>query len=316
MSSREVPRLWVIVGATGTGKSQLALDLADVLHQRGLAPEIINADAMQLYRGMDIGTAKLHANQRRGIPHHLIDVLSPRDEATVAWYQGEARALIRDRIESRIPMILVGGSGLYVSSVMYDFQFPPRDHDIRARLERELEDHGALHLVNQLRELAPDLVDQIDTQNPRRIIRALEVSYLGGDPHTVLPRAPQLWLQNTRIVGVHEDRSRLVERLDSRVEEMWASGLVQEVQALIPEGITDGPTASRAIGYAQVLQYLAEDLDRDEAIAQTQQLTRQYARRQVSWFKRYSGVTWVTSDEVIAGTAARNIARSAATQTF
>jgi tRNA dimethylallyltransferase len=268
-------RLWAVVGATGTGKSELALQLAEALRARGNPAEIVNADAMQLYRGMDIGTAKLSPPERRGIPHHLFDVREVTEEAAVAWYQPLARASIHAIHERGGDAILVGGSGLYVSSVVFDFRFPPRDAAVRARLEAELDDSGAG-------------------------VRALEVLEQGGATHgAALPEKPELWHPETRILGMHTERETLVERLDRRVERMWADGMLDEVAALRDAGLERGATASRAIGYAQALAQLRGDVTEQQAIAETQALTRRYARRQVSWFKRYPGIEWLD-----AGTAA------------
>lgn len=284
--------IWAIVGATGTGKSELSLELAERLRLDGRAGEVVNADAMQLYRGMDIGTAKLCYAERRGVPHHLFDVLDVTDEASVAWYQSEAREAIT-RIHARgNDAILVGGSGLYVSSVIFDFRFPPRDEALRAELENELSDSGLPPLLDRLRSLDPEVAEAVDSQNPRRVVRALEVALLGGDAQATLPSEPVLWRPDTTIYGVRSPREQLVRRLDQRVEQMWADGLVDEVRALIPQGIERGKTASQAIGYAQALSQLRGEIDESEAIAQTQALTRRYARRQVSWFGRYPGVTW------------------------
>ncbi|GAA1606114.1 tRNA (adenosine(37)-N6)-dimethylallyltransferase MiaA [Leucobacter chromiireducens] len=286
------PALWAVVGATGTGKSALSLDLAEALAERGRPAEVVNADAMQFYRGMDIGTAKLPVAERRGIPHHLFDVLAPATEATVAWYQPVARAVI-DEIHARgADAILIGGSGLYVSSVIFDFQFPPRDENTRAALEAQLAEQGVAPLLARLAELSPETAASVDGQNPRRVVRALEVALLGGDARTTLPAEPALWYPDTRIAGVTVERAELVARLDARVTGMWADGLLEEVRELIPEGIEQGPTASRAIGYAQALAQLAGTMSEAEAIAETQALTRRYARRQVSWFKRYPGIEW------------------------
>ncbi len=292
------PAVWAVVGATGTGKSALSLDLAEALRERGRAAEIINADAMQFYRGMDIGTAKLPVAERRGIPHHLFDVLDPADEATVAWYQPAARAAIAAIHARGADAILVGGSGLYVSSAIFDFQFPPRDEEIRAELEAELAAAGVAPLLARLAELSPETAASVDVQNPRRVVRALEVALLGGDARTTLPAEPELWHPATRILGVHLDRAELVARLDARVEGMWAAGLPDEVRALVPRGIERGPTASRAIGYAQALAELGGTLSTADAIAETQALTRRYARRQVSWFKRYPGIEWRAPGEL------------------
>lgn len=287
--------LWAIVGATGTGKSDLALEIAETLRSAGNPAEIVNADAMQLYRGMDIGTAKLSVAERRGIPHHLLDVRDVRDEAAVAWYQPVARAAI-DEIHSRGgDAILVGGSGLYISSVIFDFRFPPRDAAARERLERDLELHGAGVLFARLAEIDAATAARIDPKNGRRIVRALEVLDQGERTHgAALPEAPVLWRPATRILGVHVDRSELVERLDRRAEKMWASGMLEEVEHLRQQGLEEGVTARRAIGYAQALAQLNGELTRAEAIAATQSLTRRYARRQVSWFKRYPGLSWLS----------------------
>lgn len=288
------PRLWAVVGATGTGKTALSLDLAEALQAQGRPAEIVNADAMQLYRGMDIGTAKLPVAERRGIRHHLFDVLEPAEEAAVAWYQGLARETIAGIHARGADAVLVGGSGLYVSAVLFDFRFPPRDPEVRARLEAALEADGPGALHARLRELDPDTAAKVDPRNGRRIVRALEVLELGEAGHgAALPDAPALWHEPTRIVGVTVPREELVARLDARVERMWADGLLDEVARLRAAGLEDGITASRAIGYAQALAELDGRMPRAEAVAETQALTRRYARRQVSWFKRYPGVTWV-----------------------
>lgn len=290
-------RLWVVVGATGTGKTDLSLRLAEALRVGGRAAEIVNADAMQLYRGMDIGTAKLPADERRGIPHHLFDVLEVTDEAAVAAYQDAARTAIADIFGRGADAILVGGSGLYVSSVVYDFRFPPHDDELRARLEADLETEGPGALLQRLRVLDPLTADRIDARNGRRLVRALEVALQGERGHgAVLPEAPVFWHEPTTLIGVELERAALVARLDDRVERMWRDGLLAEVEALRERGLERGVTASRAIGYAQALAQLTGRIDRSEAIAQTQALTRRYARRQVSWFRRYDGIRWVAPD--------------------
>lgn len=294
---QRAPRLWVVVGATGTGKTDFSLRLAAALIARGRAAEIVNADAMQLYRGMDVGTAKLPEAERRGIPHRLFDALEVTDEAAVAWYQEAARRVIEQVFARDADAILVGGSGLYVSSVIYDFRFPPHDDELRAQLEAELARDGAGVLHARLRGLDPATAARVDPRNGRRIVRALEVIAQGAHTHgAALPEAPALWHDPTTIIGVHLERAELVERLDRRVEGMWAGGLLDEVAALRVRGIERGPTASRAIGYAQALAQLSGALTRDEAIAQTQALTRRYARRQVSWFRRYRGIHWLAPD--------------------
>lgn len=296
------PRLWAVVGATGTGKSELALDLADELRARGNPAEIVNADAMQLYRGMNIGTAKLSVEERRGIPHHLFDVREVTQEAAVAWYQPLARAAISEIHGRGGDAILVGGSGLYVSSVIFDFRFPPRDEAARARLEAELAEHGAGALLARLIERDPATAARIDPKNGRRLIRALEVIEQGGATHgAALPDRPELWHPDARILGLHTPRDVLVERLDRRVERMWRDGMLDEAAGLRECGIERGATAARAIGYAQALAQLRGEKSESDAIAETQALTRRYARRQVSWFKRYPNLRWMESGPVDVG---------------
>nr|WP_205865013.1 tRNA (adenosine(37)-N6)-dimethylallyltransferase MiaA [Planctomonas sp. JC2975] len=284
-----------IVGPTGTGKSDLAIDVATRLAERGIRAEVVGADAMQLYRGMDIGTAKLPIEERGGIPHHLIDVLEPSEEATVAWYQPRAREAIESiRSRGALP-ILVGGSGLYVSSVLYDFAFPARDPELRARLEAEAAALGTAQLLERLRGLDPETAERVDAANLRRVIRALEVAELQQQGYgAALPERPELWSPAT-VIGLHVPRTNLVGRLDARVERMWRAGLLDEVRGLLNRGIERGTTASRAIGYAQAIAQLRGDLSEADAIAETQRLTRRYARRQVSWFKRYAELQWLNA---------------------
>ncbi len=286
--------VWAVVGATGTGKTALSLDLAEALATAGRLAEIVNADAMQLYRGMDVGTAKLPEAERRGIPHHLLDVLQVTDHAAVAAYQRDARAAIAGIHARGADAILVGGSGLYVSSVLFDFRFPPRDDAVRARLEAELTEQGPGALYARLRSRDPETAARIDPRNGRRIIRALEVLEQGAATHgATLPEHPVLWHPQTRILGTRLDRGELLPLLDARVEQMWAHGLIDEVEALRAQGLERGTTAPRAIGYAQALAQLRGRSTQAEAIAETQALTRRYARRQVSWFRRYTHVRWV-----------------------
>jgi len=292
------------VGATGTGKTDLSLDVADRLREAGRAAEIVNADAMQLYRGMDIGTAKLSPAEWRGIPHHLFDVLDVTDEATVARYQPHARAVIDGIVQRGAVPILVGGSGLYVSSVIYDFRFPGTDPAIRVRLETELATRGPGMLYQRLAEVDPTAAANIGSSNGRRLVRALEVVELTGEPVSgQLPDEPVPW-RPVSAIGLAAPRDELTARLDARVDRMWDAGLLDEVSALIPLGLENGVTARRAIGYAQALAELKGELSRAEAIAQTQQLTRRYARRQVSWFKRYPGIQWLDYDSPELVTAA------------
>ncbi|MBI5161035.1 MAG: tRNA (adenosine(37)-N6)-dimethylallyltransferase MiaA [Micrococcales bacterium] len=288
------PQLVSIVGPTGTGKSDLALDLATALRERRRPAAIGNADAMQLYRGMDIGTAKVPPTERRGIRHHLLDVLEPREEASVARYQTAAREAIEDiRTRGAVP-ILVGGSGLYVSSVVYDFSFPGTDAGVRLRLEEELARSGAGRLHTRLREVDPAAAAAIGPHNGRRLVRALEVIEISGRRFgSGLPAEARTWLP-TLTLGLRQSREQLVPRLDARVERMWTAGLVDEVAALRPAGL--GVTAARAIGYAQALAQLDGAIGERAAIEQTQALTRRYARRQVSWFRRYAATRWIDAD--------------------
>ena len=276
--------LVAIVGATGTGKSALALDVAE--RRQGA---IVNADAMQFYRGMDIGTAKTPPSERRGIPHHMLDTLDVSQEASVADYQVDARAVIQTTEHP----ILVGGSGLYVSSVIYDFEFPGTDPQVRATLETELEHRGPGLLFQRLAELDPAAAASIGPSNGRRIVRALEVIELTGQPFgSGLPSEDKYWTP-TVVIGLQAPRDVLVHRLDRRVEQMWADGLVNEAGSLGTLGVT----AARAIGYAQALDQIAGELTEGQAIEQAQALTRRYARRQVGWFRRYPGVTWLDFDD-------------------
>ncbi len=289
-----------VVGATGTGKSALSLELAEALATEGFRAEIVNADAMQLYRGMDIGTAKLPVGERRGIPHHLLDILQVTDEASVADYQKAARAAIEGiQADGAIP-ILVGGSGLYVSSVLYDFQFPGTDQAVRAGLEAELAQFGPGELHRRLNRVDAAAAAAIGSHNGRRLVRALEVIELTGMPFgSGLPDGNAYWTATT-VIGLTAPRQELVPRLNERVARMWRGGLLDEVEGLLPLGLAEGATASRAIGYAQAIGQLAGTLTESEAIEQTAALTRKYARRQVGWFKRYQGAMWFGYDDPAA----------------
>jgi len=301
--------LIAIVGATGTGKSRFALDLAHEFARLGRAAEVVNADAMQLYRGMDIGTAKLAPADREGVPHHLLDVLDVTAEASVAAYQPAARAAVDDIVDRGGVALLVGGSGLYVSSVIHDFRFPGTDAAVRARLERELAELGPGLLHRRLREIDPETEASVDPQNGRRVVRALEVIEITGESKAArLPDEPLPWRPH-RIVHLRADRARLVERLDARAAGMWDAGLLDEVRTLIPAGLERGVTARKAIGYAQALAELDGRMSRTDAVAETQQLTRTYARRQVGWFRRYAEAAVVDADD--AGAVRAELARQA-----
>ena len=286
-------KLIAIVGSTGTGKSELAIRIAEALRDEGSAAEIVNADAMQLYRGMDIGTAKLPVSERRGIEHHLIDVLDVTEESTAAEYQKLARAKILE-IQSRgsIP-ILVGGSMLYVAAVLNNFEFPVRDKDLRAQLEQELVELGPAAMHLKLAELDSIAASRIDPENGRRIVRALEIVTLTGEPFAAeLPDEIDSW-QEVLEIGLRMERELLVARLAERVRGMWSEGMVDETEALISKGLRESVTAGYAIGYAQALAQLDGELSQEQAIESTTKLTQKYARRQMSWFKRDTRINWL-----------------------
>jgi tRNA dimethylallyltransferase len=286
-------KLVAVVGPTGTGKSDLALHLAEQLSRQGTRAEIVNADSMQLYRGMDIGTAKLSVEERRGFEHHMLDVLSPREESTAAEYQKKARPVI-ESIQARgaVP-ILVGGSMLYVAAVLNNFDFPGRDEELRAELESDLENIGSRRLHQRLEQLDAQAAARIDPANGRRVVRALEIVISTGQPFAAaLPDQPESW-QPVLEIGLNSERSNLTERLAKRVAKMWRLGLVDEAQALIEEGLREGKTASRAIGYSQALGQLDGRLTEQEAQNETTMLTQRYARRQMSWFRRDERIHWL-----------------------
>lgn len=286
-------KLIAVVGATGTGKSELAIGIAERISKHGLKAEIVNADAMQLYKGMDIGTAKLPIPERRGVRHHLIDVLEISQESTAAEYQKLARARILELQDSEIIPILVGGSMLYVASCLNNFEFPERDQQLRTELEQELEAHGPLHMHRKLAELDEVAASRIIPENGRRIVRALEIVMLTGEPFAAaLPEKTDSW-QPVLEFGLRIEREALLPRLEQRVVRMWEQGLVEEVESLISLGFRDSKTASVAIGYAQALGQIDGELSREEAIASTVSLTQRYARRQVSWFKRDERIQWL-----------------------
>jgi len=287
------PRLIAIVGPTGAGKSDLALNLAEHIIAAGGKAEIINSDSMQFYRGMHIGTAKLSLVERRGIEHHLIDWLEITDESTAAEYQGAARPLI-ERLQSEgITPILVGGSMLYVAAVLNLFEFPARDETLRAKLEQDLIEVGPHELHRRLQAIDPIAASRIIPENGRRTVRALEIVTLTGEPFAAeIPEDIEDW-QPVLEIGINGPREHLRERLAVRVAEMWKQGLVDEAAALQAQGIRDGKTSSRAIGYAQALAQIDGTMTETEAIADTVRLTQKYARRQMSWFRRDKRIHWL-----------------------
>jgi tRNA dimethylallyltransferase len=276
----------VIVGPTAVGKTDLSLTVAEQIDA-----EIINADSMQLYRGMDIGTAKVPEDQRRGIAHHMLDVLDVSDAANVADYQRDARAII-NQIHSRGKrVVVVGGSGLFVQGLLEDLQFPGSDPDVRQRLNEEAEVIGTQAMYERLVSIDPEAAANILPTNERRIIRALEVFEITGEaPTTKLEQLPEI-VPSIR-VGLRRDREDLDHRIEQRVELMWQQGLINEVRGLESQGLRDGLTASKALGYAQVLDYLSAEIQEDEAKLRTVTATRRYVRRQESWFNRDERITW------------------------
>ena len=251
---------------------------------------------MQLYRGMDIGTAKLDLSERRGVPHHLLDIWDVTVMASVADYQGLVRPLMDDMIAKGVVPVLVGGSGLYVRAALDDLEFPGTDPAVRARLEEELEQVGPAPLYERLKGLDPVAAEAILPSNGRRIVRALEVMELTGRPFSAnLPTYDALY--PSVHIGVQVPRPELDERIKVRVERMWAAGLVEEVRGLIGQGLVAESTAGRALGYAQVLRLLAGEWTEAQAIDETVRATRRFARRQESWFRRDPRIHWLASND-------------------
>lgn len=281
-----------VVGPTATGKSDLGVRLAVEL-----GGEVVNADAMQLYRGMDIGTAKLTEEQRQGVPHHLLDVLEVTETASVAAYQRHARRVIEDLLAAgRVP-IVVGGSGLYVQALFDDLRFPGTDPAIRARLEAELATVGAAALHTQLSERDPAAAAAILPGNGRRIVRALEVIELTGRPFSATLPRPGPTRYGAVLIGLDREPADLDERVDRRVRAMFDAGLVDEVTGLLAKGLRSGRTASRALGYQQVLAALDDAYDMAVAAEETARATRRFVRRQRSWFRRDRRIEWLDASD-------------------
>ncbi|GAA5160126.1 MULTISPECIES: tRNA (adenosine(37)-N6)-dimethylallyltransferase MiaA [Amycolatopsis] len=285
-----------VVGPTATGKSDLAITLAE-----RLGGEVVNADAMQLYRGMDIGTAKVPPQERHGVPHHLLDVLDVTETASVAAYQRDARAVVERLLaDGKVP-VLVGGSGLYVQAVLDDLRFPGTDPAIRARLDAEAAELGPAALHERLTRLDPAAATAILPSNARRIVRALEVIELTGQPFSANLPKPGPPRYDTVLIGIDRAVEELDERVELRVDRMFAEGLVAEVRALAARGLREGKTASRALGYQQVLAELDGAGDFAAAAAATKQATRRFVRRQRSWFRRDARIQWFDgSDQDVA----------------
>jgi tRNA dimethylallyltransferase len=283
----------VLVGATAVGKSSLAVELALRFAAAGRRAEVINADSMLLYRGMDIGTAKPSIVERRGVRHHLIDVLDVTETSTVAEFQRLARdAIIECRARNVVP-IVVGGSALYVRAIVDDFQFPGTDPALRAGLDAELERLGSESLHRRLASLDPAAAATIEPGNGRRIVRALEVGMLTGRPYPARLPAYAYLLPGVVQIGLAIDRAELDRRVAARVDRMWQAGLVDEVRQLEQAGLRRGRTASRALGYRQVLDFLANSVNEAEAEQQTVFATRRFARRQDAWFRKDPRIHWL-----------------------
>jgi len=284
--------LIVIAGATATGKSDLAVEIA-----RKIGGEIVNADSMQLYRGMDIGTAKLTVAEREGVSHHLLDLVDVSTDVNVAWYQEQAREVIDGLLAKGVPAIVVGGTGFYIKAILDDLNFPDTDPAVREKLTLEAEKIGGDALHKRLGILDPAAAAAIPRENVRRVIRALEVIEITGKPFTAnLPRENSTKYPDALQFGLTMDRELLDMRVDKRVDLMFEKGLVAEVEQLIEQGLLEGKTARAALGYAQVISMLAGDISLEQAISDTKLATRQYIRRQETWFRRDQRISWLDSD--------------------
>jgi tRNA dimethylallyltransferase len=292
-SVTEVPvRVIAVVGPTATGKSDLAVALA-----LALGGEVVGADASQLYRGMDVGTAKLSPAERRGVPHHLLDVLDVTQEASVAAYQRAARAALADITARGRTAVLVGGSGLYVSAVLDPLEFPGTDAALRARLEARAADEGSAATHARLAAVDPEAARRILPSNTRRVVRALEVVELTGRPFSATLPSPEAEpVVDAVRLGLRLPRDVLDRRIEARVDAMFDGGLVEEVRLLESAGLRRGRTASRAVGYAQVLEMLDGRCDEAAARAATVLATRRLARRQERWFSRDPRLEWLPAD--------------------
>ena len=280
-----------VVGATAAGKTGLSLDLAERLEG-----EIVNTDAMQVYRGMDIGTAKVPPAERRGIPHHLLDLLDVTEPLTVAEFQALARTSVADiRARGRTP-VMVGGSALYTRAVLDRFEFPGTDPDVRRELESELARVGADVLHRRLTEVDPDAAAQILPENGRRIVRALEVVRITGRSFRATLPDREYFDPESLQIGLDIDRATLDPRIARRVQEMFDAGFVDEVRRLLDAGLADGRTARTAIGYREVTAYLAGETTLEAAVEATTAATRRFSRRQDSWFRKDPRVVWIPWD--------------------
>jgi tRNA dimethylallyltransferase len=287
-----LPAVVAVVGPTAAGKSDLAVRMA-----KAVGGEIVNADSMQIYRGMDIGTAKLSVAERQGVPHHLLDLLDVTQPASVAEFQAMARSAIGDCQDRGVPPIVVGGSALYIRAILDRFEFPGTDAVLRARLESELATHGAQLMHKRLREVDPRAAEHILPTNGRRIVRALEVVELTGRPFRAWLPPNEYAFEQVLQIGIAVPRPVLRERIEERVSHMLRSGFVNEVRDLERAGLRAGRTASRALGYAQVLRFLAGDCTEEAARSETIRATQRFARRQDSWFRRDPRISWLEYDD-------------------
>jgi tRNA dimethylallyltransferase len=293
-----------VVGPTAAGKSDLSVALCN-----RLLGEVVNADAMQVYRGMDIGTAKIIAAEQQGIPHHLLDILDVTETATVAEFQQLARAAIDDCLRRQVVPVLAGGSALYIRAILDDFAFPGTDPAVRERLEAELAAHGSGALHRRLDEVDPAAAQQILPSNGRRIVRALEVIEITGSPYVAtLPEHTYIYPGAVQL-GLDVPRPVLDERIGRRVDRMFEQGFVEEVRALLGKGLLDGRTANRALGYSQVIALLNGEISETEARERTAQATRRFARRQDSWFRKDPRITWLPYDATDLVEQAVNVVR-------
>lgn len=304
MAGREWPTVLVIVGPTAVGKSAVAVDVA-----RAMGAEVVNADAFQVYRGMDIGTAKTPVGQRGGVPHHLLDIIGITEQLTAADYQRRGRDVLRDLARRGTGAVVVGGSGLYVRALLDDLRFPGSDPEIRRRWERSLAEVGPERLHEVLAKRDPAAASAILPTNGRRIVRALEVGELTGQGFTATLAASGPVLVPHESVGLDLPRPVLDERIAKRVDQMLADGFVGEVRGLLHDGLREGPTASRALGYPQVIALIEGRLTEDEARAEIVAATRRYARRQQRWFRRDPRTTWIDARAGLPSTVASILAR-------
>ena len=286
--------LTVICGATATGKSELAVALA-----REINAEVVNADSMQVYKGMDIGTAKLTMAQRDAVVHHLIDVLDITEEANVSWYQQIARDKIDELITLGKSVVVVGGTGLYIKAILDDLNFPDTDPQVRDKITEQADQLGNEIMHGKLAKLDPAAALAIPKENIRRVIRALEVIELTGKPFTAnLPRQESSKYPNAKQFGLVLDRSNLDEKIDQRVEDMWTKGFAREVSLLMTQGLVQATTAKKALGYSQIMSYLNGECDEEFAKQETKRVTRAYARRQETWFSRDDRIKWLAPDSM------------------